>query len=1677
MKSQPIITIALILAFVWSSPTANAQMTEGGNTLYGNEWINYDQQYFKMPVVQDGIYRVSYQQLEAAGAFGQSGLNGSNLKVFRNGKEVPVFTSTQGSFGASDYIEFYGQMNRGELDKYLYRNPDDEQLNPRYSLFSDTAAYYLTWSNDPGERIAQVANDLSNLPAAETSCTALVINDYNGTRINGKNYGASDAWSCRYDVGEGWSDAPRATSNITLATPSLAATGGTAKISLHLLGTSGQHTFNMTINGNSLGSDNFSGWEVKDYSFDFPAANLMAGNNTLKIEAANNEDDRFALAYTILEYPNNFKFQNKSEYSFKVAGGDRKYLVIENFNHGGSAPLLYDLTNNTRIQTQLDGNLVKVVLPPSNEARELVLVANTALKNTGTIQKKQFVNYFQTTTEANYIILTHPSLLNDGQGNNYVQQYADYRASIAGGSFKTVIIDVTQVYDQFGYGIDRSELSIRNFLKLSTIKWQPEHLFMVGKGWGHQAVRKRLAEEGTWKSSNFVPTFGYPSSDYLLVTDNDNTLPWMAVGRLGILYPDQLRAYLKKVQEYESALDNKNQTIEDLSWTKKVMHFGGGDAAIQNTVQSELNRLKTIAQKDKLGANVLSYFKNSTDVIQSAQSEDVVREINEGANLLSFFGHSAPTTMDFNIGQPEDYNNKGKYPIFYAIGCNTNSMFEGTVSLSESFVLTEDKGFIAFFGATWITNLSNLSGYATYFYQNYGNNQYGNRLGSIIKQTINDYSDSNSFLAEQLRQVLMLHGDPALKTHSFDTPDYIVDTKKTFTNPLAVNTEEDSLGLTLTIANIGRSIADSLGVKLEILSPSGQLYPVRNITVYAPKFESTWTFNVPLLSKELGQNKLVITLDDTNSITEMPAAAEANNRAEVVFYTIANDIFPITPTEFSIVGSYEDMVLKASTANTFSEPHTYYMEIDTTELFNSPLLRTHVANQPGGIMEWQPTIQLIDSTVYYWRVSIDSTETSGAGFKWHNSSFVYIQNSPKGWNQSHYWQYKKDELIHLTLDEDSQKQQFGLSQRNVQVNNGAFFVPSIVSWTDVNAFVDGFRELQFWPNCAGYPIELIHVSIFKQGTLQTVINTPTSGNTVPNCTGGNTKRFIFNPKIAAHRAQLIDFLENTIEDGDYVAFFTTQLQNQNYGADQWAADSLTLGTNIFEVLEKQGARQIRSVVNNQTPYILFYQKNSTNFPAYEAHASTMSQVININADIIGVAPNATITSPLIGPASNWESLIWEVNEFSPETDTFSVDVIGVDANGNKSIIMQDTSELNLSLASIDANQFPYIQLVYNVKDNKNFTPTQLDYWRVLYTPVPEAALAPNKHLVMADTLQQGQPVALEFAVENISGVDMDSLLVHFVITDSANKQQNIAQRGAPLKKNQTQIVKLDVDTKDMIGGAQSIYIDVNPSNDQPELTHINNTGLLKFSIDKDIRNPLLDVTFDGIHIMDGDIVSPKPEIIATLRDDNQFLALNDTSLFRMTLVYPDKTTQQVFFDGNVLSFFPATGNLSAENKARVEYRPNFDQDGVYQLVIDAKDASGNKSGEAAYKVRFEVIKETMVSHVLNYPNPFSTSTQFVFRLTGEALPDYMKIQIMTVSGKIVREITMDELGPLRIGDNKSTYKWDGTDEFGEELANGVYLYRVITKSSDEQFKTYDRSDMSALNQYFKNGFGKLVILR
>ena len=190
---------------------------------------------------------------------------------------------------------------------------------------------------------------------------------------------------------------------------------------------------------------------------------------------------------------------------------------------------------------------------------------------------------------------------------------------------------------------------------------------------------------------------------------------------------------------------------------------------------------------------------------------------------------------------------------------------------------------------------------------------------------------------------------------------------------------------------------------------------------------------------------------------------------------------------------------------------------------------------------------------------------------------------------------------------------------------------------------------------------------------------------------------------------------------------------------------------------------------------------------------------------------------------------------------------------------------------------------------------QLNYWRLNYTPVPEGALAPNIYLTGKDSVELGEQLQFGIAFKNISLAAFDSLKISFKIIDKNNVTHIIPYAKAkPLISGDTIRIIYTIDSKDY-PGSNTINVDVNPANDQPEQFHFNNFLFKNFYVKVDQTNPLLDVTFDNVHILNEDIVSAKPHIMIKLKDEAKFLLLNDTSVIKVQLRYPGRIPAPLLF--------------------------------------------------------------------------------------------------------------------------------------------------------------------------------------
>ena len=1660
--------IILLPLFVLCFVSANAQV-------FGNEWINYNQPYYAIKVAQESVYRLTYADLANAGLPLMGGtVNPQNIQLFWRGKEQFIYVQGEGDgvFNQTDYIDFYGKPNNGDLDSVFYSSAN--RSHNYTSFYTDTATYYLTYGSVAGKRIvATSGNTLSGSPEPFYLHEALSV--YTNEFYRGAPFASNDSrfLLSEFSDGEGWYSSRQnkgATLTAILQTPNLVTTANAPAPKLKMLS---YGVSNGTINGSNppqyppfnhhirldVGSDlTTSMRNVLDTLFNsytrvyndqmLQTTDLGATTNVQfkVINDINVGADGNALSYLSITYPRSFDVAGDSLrfLNFKNTGSAAQ-LKFTNFNY--STPLIYDFTNNQRIIGVLNAGDFSVMINPNAATKRICLVDEAKIKRIATpIQTVVFNNFQPATSSYNYIIITSDKLLSSAN------DYASYRQSLAGGGYNVLIATTEQLYDQFYYGVKNHPIALRHFLNyMATQQPTPiQDVLLLGKGYIYKDLYKNAANSATRYRDNLVPTYGDPASDNLITKGvlNSQYAPAFSIGRIAARTNTDVQNYLSKVVAYENAPDGE--------WKKNVFQASGGvNQSEQIDFKRYLDSYAAIMEGKKMGATTSLFEKTVTAPIITNPTELLISKANEGLLFYNFFGHGAASNLAVEPGSPDRYNNSGKYPLMYFSGCNVGNAFD-SYSLGEDFTLSyPNKGAIGWIAGTNIGSPPYLNAMATTFIKNMSDSLYGEPLGRIFRQSLEQITTIDNYEKMHVQQ-LLLQADPAVRLYNYSKPDYTIKSDGFFITPDNVTALSDSFTVGIVVRNLGRASADSISIKLKRTLPNGATSFLENRRIKAPSYIDTVYYTIK--SKDIatrGLNRFEATADALNNVTE---TNEINNTSYWDYLIRSNSVNVLYPEAFAITPNTNvDLVFENS--NLFAINKDYVVELDTTQKFNSAYKQSFSVNSPTALVRVSVSVLPQDSVVYYWRAKINAPDSLGG--VWDGRSFTHFSGSPIGWNQTKYAQYQPNiQTTEVVMDTTTRRLEFQPNTKIFTVRCDGFFASPPSSAID-----PGMRLDRVLTN-GGYPCEaLLDVTIIDGTTLKPL--------SVLNCNGNgsqtNVHRIFINT--SAGRLSLKQLIDTTAT-GNYVGILTRSTGAHFLKLDGLLTSLATLGADTLKI-KRAGTGPVGSV----TSMAFIGKKNAPSF------AAVTDTTLSLNAakdsasiaavGIVGKWYKGSITSDKIGPASKWKQSSIALNIEAPAAnDLVTYDIIGIRANGSDSIIVQNSAQSTTNLQNIvAASSFPYLRLRANFLDTITRTAPQLRRWTVLYDGIPEGTiLIDQSYTFYKNPIDEGDTAKISLKYTNISPFVMDSILVRYGVSRTGYSQI-INKKIQPLQPNQTAVLNLSMPTRNLTEKSQ-FNVFVNPNFAQPELLLSNNFVTVRFDVRTDAIKPLLDVVFDGRHIFNNDIVSPNPVIMATLKDENRFLQNLDTANFTVKLKKPNSPDfTPIYFGGSDsrLVLLPR----GSDGKAKINFTPQNLPNGDYELWVNATDERGNRAGTEPYQIGFKVINESGISNFYPYPNPFSTKMRFVFTLTGSEMPDYAKIQIFTPSGKMVREITQDELGNMFIGNNVSDFSWDGTDQFGDRLANGVYFYKVDIRKNGEPMPLRETTG----DKYFKERLGKIYIIK
>lgn len=1637
-----------------------AQMTFDGEVVFGNEWIDYEKTYYKITLNEDGVYRIYGSELADNGV-NLNSLQGSELQLIHWGKQVPIYISSDGNITTNDFIEFVGSKNTGELDKQIYPEWEENQLNLKYSNFTDESAYFLTWepnSND-NPRISDQPHVVdANIPVESHYIhKEEVIFD----RIFSKPSYTENVRYSNFDIAEGFGSGYARTREINFDVTNLVETSN-SQPSLHVrTGTnSTTHSLSISYSDKEIHTETFSGYKVIDFETTLLNSDLL-GSNTLLVHGNIDNNDRYTVAHSTLHYPRALEFENASYVAFQTRENSSAFnFDFARFNNSTDNLIVIDASANKRYTIQDGNDRIQFLLESGNNRRDLhMLNDGDGYKRVLKVEERRFTDYSQ--ENPNYLMLTS-NRLNTTQNNNSVQQYADYRSSELGGSYSAYTINVEELYDQFAFGVIRNPLSVRNFIYYIDPFWtELEFMFIVGKGVEYASYRteEQIADPET--PTYYVPTWGFPGSDNLLLAEKGLSAPLVPVGRIAARNSTDIDNYLNKVMNHD-LIYTTNQTLEDKSWTKEIIHLSGGDPNIQENLYQHLLQMEDIIESSVFGADVTTFRKSSADPLQSATSSDILGKINEGKAIITFFGHSGVGTFDFSLEDVAEWKNENKLPMIISLGCHSGNIHgtSNTLGLSESFILEPEKGAILFLASSSSAFISPQAVAGKSYYTLFGNDNYNKPVGRSIQDFLENNNTVQSLSMKSLNQQLTFHGDPAIKFYSHPTPDYIVDNSSIQLQEDIVTITDEEFSIEYDILNLGRASSDSIDIKVAHYLPDNTLYKEYKTRIGNIRYKNSVRLvleNPGLIAA--GKNRIDIILDDNSEVLELPdPEAETNNTLSNLndgvgysFFISSNLVRPKYPNEFSIINT-ADLTYIATGNNAFNEVTDYIIQLDTSDLFITPLLSEKLT-QANGTIEWSPTFEYSDETVYYWRIS---PELESGDPLWQSSSFLYLPNESEGWNQSHYYQFLNDDLSQARFE--NRRLEFPFEYEETTLN---LFVPDgTLVRPRYKRDATSLGAARLWE------IPSTGICVLLRDPLQ--LSFPV--NDVPGLHGSwsknSTRRiFFFQTEEETSRIDLVNFLEDQVENGYHV--FLNTIHNNLDGdlfTGEWALDSLSNnGKNIFNVLESYGAQSIRKIEKENVHYGFFFTKGGQVHD--EAYSNSIQEEINLSAVLPRNKTEGTINSVLIGPSSAWGTLDTRI-EGIEENDSISLNIFGIDNDNNEILLYENISTGLFDLSETPSSLYPHLKLSYSATDTENRTFPSLEYWRINYKEIPEVIYNTEELLSFnKEDLFIGDNIIFDASVKNISTVDMDSLLVKYSIIDGNNNTIDSYVRNEELNANSAYSISYNRSTVDMDHGEYQFIAELNPDEDQIERQHYDNFFVYPFTIFGDQINPILDVTFDNKYILNGEKVSSSPSIVITLVDPDATLILDEITDFQIALFDADnvKIPIDILTDSRI-EFVPGS---SSNNIASLIFTPTLDA-GEYSFFAQAKDRSGNFSGNLEYNVDFIVTSaNNEISAVSIFPNPSNGGViNLVLNINGNKIPSSLDIHFYNMLGQKVFTLMTQESGyNLTVGSNIIPISLENTSS---QLIPGMYGFSLSLPESEK---------VNFSEDYSKDAKGKFIILK
>ena len=1381
-------------------------------------WFVPGQEFVKIPLARDGVYRLAYNDLITFGALPAS-LNLQNADLYSQGRSLAFreIGDVDGIFGTGDSIEFYGSR--------LYDSP--RILNE----FTDTSVYWLTFLGSGGKRtvVDTTLNPTPDVVATFFNATYRMEKDsfyfFGSGGLPTNNQSAKvfgEGWYWKRILANQTATIPWTSNNFyKTGNPSYTLRGRLLSPVNNNPPAAPEHSITVNVNGTMVGTILFDDNRDTVFVLTAPSSLFLEGANTVTLRSNMTSAPLNEVFFDWLEIDCQKDLTADSD-TLAFSADHLAPNQVGSFQVGGfSAPNVevYRIGQFGDLERVFRGNVSGTFPSYAISFTDTILTGKRYFAVTGGRKKspsalasKTFGNLRSSGFGADYVVVTSRELL------PAANQLVAYRNQTGVG--RTAVVTAEDIYDEFNYG-RFSPYAVRSFILAADTLWTaPKPSIIVFFGDANWDYKNFL----NTNRRNHVPSIGNPVSDaWLVASPSDLFLPQKEVGRIPASSVSAGLDYVSALIQYESQPLSK--------WNKTFMFMVSGFDSAETAVFSQFSE-SMISQNINPApvSGVAARLYRKVQVAGMTESDEVRRILGDGAVWINFYGHAGTDAWGNGLSEAADLiNDEGKKHLVTDVSCSTVRFAEPLVeSFSEKLLFASQGGAIAYMGSSGFGYESPLRYMASQFYGDAAKDTV-REIGSLLLQgKLALYAlGTGSVINQEALQQYTLLGDPATRIAIAAKPDYSMNSDEIVVDPPQPSEADNDVAIRFSLRNFGLRGTDSVIARIihTVENEPSELIDVKRAGV---GFVDTVSLSRGSFLKP-GIHTMSISIDPGNLIVEED---KTNNQAQGTFFVGSGQLHVLSPPAFSSLHPDSVLLAVVNPNNPQTASWKVVFEIDTTSTFNSPSLVRNELAQPGIVISsWQiPSGILSNSTVYSWRARLMGTTDST---EWRESIFSTATGLRKRWIQ-----HRSSLFARNTSDQISISTLPALRQLRLPAE---ILSSGFSDGNEARILLDGVNISQGFSN-RGYNIAVINQN---SGVLESYAAFSIYSDF--------TDTTLAEP--------LIQFLQ-AIPYGKKVLVGVADEGSKNK-TERLNVELESIGSSMIRTLGFRGSWAISGWKGAPIGSV----------PEVVKPSGGGSAVVIDTMDARSV--RGTMLTPLIGPVNSWDDISVSADTVAGLTHV-SVDILRTFDAGTRDTI-QGISILTDSLMKFLSPNVATIQLSAVLEsDSAGFSPV-LNSWSVDYAPAAELVLSYQTTSIPIDSVDEGDEISIQVNLHNVGFSDADSVSLSGGVF--VNNQLSVfSQRVIPLIAAGSAASEMITFNTAGSRGRISFLVQGNSDGRIREAILANNAMSLSAFVYGDTIAPSFDVLFDGTRIVEGDFVNPAPEIRISVRDNSPLPITNPANI-------------------------------------------------------------------------------------------------------------------------------------------------------------------------------------------------------